>query len=139
MSDDAISRNDNRSTTPHNSAFTGYISGDWADVDQPVAMERVQVPFCAERRRALSAQFAGNTLVIPAGPVTGSLVRHASPLYRAHFPRSRITPWAPILFPIRCLSSLRTGLITTPRCTTVFPLDAARKSSIPTPTSVNSG
>ena len=92
MSDDAILRNDNRSTTPHNSAFHGYISGNWADVDQPVAVPRVQVPFCAERRRALSAQFSGHTLVIPAGPVLVRSYDTHHP-YRAHSAFTYYTGW----------------------------------------------
>lgn len=83
MSDDAISRNDNRSTTPHNSAFHGYISGDWANVERPSTVQREQVPFCVERRRALSAEFVGQTLVFPAGPVLVRSYDTHHP-YRAH-------------------------------------------------------
>ena len=92
MSDDAISRNANRSTTPHNSAFHGYISGDWAKVDQPVAVQRDQVPFCAERRRALSAEFAGHTLVFPAGPMLVRSYDTHHP-YRAHSAFTYFTGW----------------------------------------------
>ena len=92
MSDDAISRNDNRSTTPHNSAFHGYISGDWAHVEQPVAAQRTQVPFCAERRRALSSEFVGHTLVFPAGPMLVRSYDTHHP-YRAHSAFTYYTGW----------------------------------------------
>ena len=92
MSDDAISRNENRSTTPHNSAFHGYISGQWGNVQQPVAVERTQAPFCAERRRALSADFAGQTLVIPAGPMLVRSYDTHHP-YRAHSAFTYYTGW----------------------------------------------
>lgn len=92
MSDDAISRNANRSTTPHNSAFHGYISGDWAIVDQPAAVRRDQVPFCDERRRALSAEFAGHTLVFPAGPMLVRSYDTHHP-YRAHSAFTYYTGW----------------------------------------------
>jgi len=92
MSDNATSRNENRSTTPHNSAFHGYISGEWATVDQPVAVERAQVPFCTERRRALSAEFAGQTLVIPAGPMLVRSYDTHHP-YRAHSAFTYYTGW----------------------------------------------
>jgi len=92
MSDDAISRNANRSTTPHNSAFHGYISGDWAKGDQVVANQRPQVPFCAERRRALSSEFTGHTLVFPAGPqLVRSYDTHHP--YRAHSAFTYYTGW----------------------------------------------
>jgi Xaa-Pro aminopeptidase len=92
MSDDAISRNANRSTTPHNSAFHGYISGDWAKGDQVVANQRPQVPFCVERRRALSAEFTGHTLVFPAGPqLVRSYDTHHP--YRAHSAFTYYTGW----------------------------------------------
>lgn len=67
MTDDATTRNENRSTLPDESAFKAYVSGNWADRERPTARVREQVPFCVERRRALSAEFAGKTLVIPAG------------------------------------------------------------------------
>ncbi len=83
MSDDAVTRNENRSTTPENSAFHGYISGDWAESAPVAATPREQVPFCATRRAALASEFAGHTIVIPAGPM---LVRSCDTHhpYRAH-------------------------------------------------------
>ncbi|CAB4628167.1 unannotated protein [freshwater metagenome] len=92
MSDDAISRNENRSTTPHNSAFHGYISGDWGDLPRAVAIQRAQAPFCAERRRALSADFAGHTLVIPAGPILVRSYDTHHP-YRPHSAFTYYTGW----------------------------------------------
>jgi len=92
MSDDAISRNDNRSTTPHNSAFHGYISGQWANVPRSAVVQREQAPFCAERRRALSAEFAGHTLVFPAGPMLVRSYDTHHP-YRAHSAFTYYTGW----------------------------------------------
>jgi len=79
MTTDATERNVNRSTTPENSAFHAFISGDWADAPAAVAAPREQVPFCAVRRAALSRTFTGFTIVVPAGPM---LVRS----YDTHFP-----------------------------------------------------
>jgi Xaa-Pro aminopeptidase len=79
MTKDATPRNVNRSTTPENSAFHAFISGDWADAPETVVAVREQVPFCAVRRDSLSAAFTGQTLVFPAGPM---LVRS----YDTHFP-----------------------------------------------------
>lgn len=67
MSEDAEKRNENRSTLPEESAFRSYVSGNWADRERPTPRVREQVPFCAERRRVLSAEFPGKTLVLPAG------------------------------------------------------------------------
>jgi Xaa-Pro aminopeptidase len=92
MSDDAISRNDNRSTTPHNSAFHGYISGEWGKVERPAVKQRAQVPFCAKRRRALSAEFVGHTLVFPAGPMLVRSYDTHHP-YRAHSAFTYYTGW----------------------------------------------
>ncbi len=92
MTDDAIARNDNRSTTPENSAFHGYISGDWARARERSVTQRVQVPFCAERRRALSAKFAGHTLVFPAGPVLVRSYDTHHP-YRAHSAFTYYSGW----------------------------------------------
>jgi Xaa-Pro aminopeptidase len=79
MTKDATPRNVNRSTTPENSAFHAFISGDWADAPETVVVAREQVPYCAVRRASLSAAFTGHTLVFPAGPM---LVRS----YDTHFP-----------------------------------------------------
>lgn len=79
MTTDATERNVNRSTTPENSAFHAFISGDWADAPETIAAPREQVPFCATRRAALSPAFTGHTLVFPSGPM---LVRS----YDTHFP-----------------------------------------------------
>jgi Xaa-Pro aminopeptidase len=93
MSDDAVNRNANRSTTPENSAFHGYISGDWADNPAPRATRRDQSPYCAARRSRISAEFVGHTLVFPAGPqLVRSYDTHHP--YRAHSAFSYFTGWA---------------------------------------------
>ena len=92
MSDDATQRNENRSTLPEESAFTAYVSGDWADREHPAARVREQVPFCVERRRELSAAFVGKTLVIPAGQwLVRSYDTHHP--YRAHSSFTYYTGW----------------------------------------------
>jgi len=92
MTEDTENPNANRSTLPTESAFRSYISGDWADEARPSPREREQVPFCVERRRALSAEFTGLTLVIPAGP---SLVRayDTHHPYRAHSTFTYYSGW----------------------------------------------
>ncbi len=92
MTEESHNPNANRSTLPAESAFRSYISGDWADSPRPPARMREQVPFCVERRRALSAEFAGLTLVVPAGP---SLVRayDTHHPYRAHSTFTYYTGW----------------------------------------------
>lgn len=92
MSEDKAPRNENRSTLPTESAFRSYISGNWADSPRPAARVREQVPFCVERRRALSAEFAGRTLVIPAGQwLVRSYDTHHP--YRAHSAFTYFTGW----------------------------------------------
>ncbi|MFM6967382.1 MAG: aminopeptidase P family protein [Microbacteriaceae bacterium] len=92
MSDDAAQRNENRSTLPTDSAFKAYVSGDWADRERPAARVREQVPFCVERRRALSAAFTGRTLVLPAGQwLVRSYDTHHP--YRAHSSFAYYTGW----------------------------------------------
>lgn len=92
MSDDAEKRNSNRSTLPDESAFRSYVSGNWADRERPVARIREQVPFCVLRRRALSEQFPGMTLVIPAGQwLVRSYDTHHP--YRAHSSFTYYTGW----------------------------------------------
>ena len=92
MTEESNNPNANRSTLPAESAFRSYISGDWADSPRSPARMREQVPFCVERRRALSAEFAGLTLIIPAGP---SLVRayDTHHPYRPHSTFTYYTGW----------------------------------------------
>lgn len=92
MTDDAAKRNANRSTLPVDSAFRSFVSGDWAERDRPTPRVREQVPFCVERRRALSAEFAGKTLVIPAGRwMVRSYDTHHP--FRAHSSFTYYTGW----------------------------------------------
>ena len=92
MSDDAEKRNENRSTLPTDSAFRAFVSGDWAETDRPTPRLREQVPFCVERRRTLSVEFSGKTLVIPAGPwLVRSYDTHHP--YRAHSSFTYYTGW----------------------------------------------
>ena len=92
MSDDAAQRNENRSTLPADSAFKAYVSGNWAEREQPAARLREQVPFCVERRRALSAAFPGKTLVLPAGQAQVRSYDTHNP-YRAHSSFAYYSGW----------------------------------------------
>ena len=92
MTDDAVTRNANRSTTPHNSAFHAYVSGNWAENPMPAPVQRAQVPWCARRRDALSAEFRGTTVVLPAGPMISRSYDTFHP-YRAHSAFSYYTGW----------------------------------------------
>ena len=71
MSDDQqlAERGANRSHRPDSAAFKAFIRSGWADREPaPVAAAPV-APYAAERRRAVSARFPGERLVIPAGPL----------------------------------------------------------------------
>ncbi len=92
MTDDAVTRNANRSTTPQNSAFHTYISGNWADTPALDPTQREQGSWCARRRDVLSAAFAGNTVVLPAGPMISRSYDTFHP-YRAHSAFSYYTGW----------------------------------------------
>ena len=92
MSEDASKRNENRTTLPAESAFRAYVSGDWADREREAPRVREQVPFCVERRRQLSAEFPGKTLVIPAGQwLVRSYDTHHP--FRAHSAFTYFTGW----------------------------------------------
>ncbi|RWZ64716.1 aminopeptidase P family protein [Labedella populi] len=59
--------NSNRSTTPQSSRFQDYVSSGWADRDDALPELREAARFAAERRRAVSAAFLGERVVLPAG------------------------------------------------------------------------
>jgi len=63
------SRGSNRSQRPTSAAFRGFISERWGGTNAPVPARADVAPFAAARRERLSAQFPGERLVIPAGPL----------------------------------------------------------------------
>ena len=84
--------NENRSTTPKSGTFKDYIFGGWADRPEPRPKPRTQTPHAADRRARISAQHAGERLVIPAGPAKTRSNDTDYP-YRAHSAFSYLTGW----------------------------------------------
>lgn len=62
-------RNDNRSQRPDSDAFKSFMASGWAapPAERPAPSD--VAPHAARRRRAVSEKFAGERLVIPAGPL----------------------------------------------------------------------
>lgn len=60
-------RVDNRSQKPTSDAFKRFMGSNWAPAEAPLVMPDASSPYAARRRKALSAEFAGERLVIPAG------------------------------------------------------------------------
>lgn len=60
-------RVDNRSRRPSSDAFKAFMGSNWAPVDDDQVVADAVAPFAAGRRAALSAQYPGERLVIPAG------------------------------------------------------------------------
>ncbi len=61
------SRGDNRSQRPSSDAFRNFVTSGWAPRAEAGAAPGKFAPFTAARRAALSADFAGQRLVMPAG------------------------------------------------------------------------
>ncbi|WP_430592567.1 aminopeptidase P family protein [Humidisolicoccus flavus] len=84
---------ENRSTTPASNAFSEHISSGWAErVETIPAAPRAGAQAAATRRDRLSVQFAGTTLVIPAGPRKQRANDTDYP-FRAHSAFSYLTGW----------------------------------------------
>lgn len=62
-------RVNNRSQKPTSQAFKEFMGSNWAPASTPLVMPDSSAPFAAKRRAALSAQYPGERLVIPAGPL----------------------------------------------------------------------
>ena len=93
MSDAQPSNAENRSTTPYSEEFQNFISGNWAERTPATTSAREQAAYAATRRAHLSAEFAGITLVIPAGNPKQRSNDTDYP-YRAHSAFSYYTGWA---------------------------------------------
>lgn len=61
-------RVNNRSQKPESEAFRKFMASDWAPATQDLPVRDDVADFAARRRRAISEQFTGERLVIPAGP-----------------------------------------------------------------------
>ncbi|MET1051885.1 MAG: aminopeptidase P family protein [Mycetocola sp.] len=82
----------NRSTTPASSQFQDFIRSNWADRVDELPAPRAQAAFAADRRARVSAAFAGERLVIPAGSMKQRSNDTDYP-YRAHSAFSHLTGW----------------------------------------------
>ena len=63
-----VARNENRSQRPESDAFKAFMAQQWAPKPTELPAEAEVAPHAAKRRRAISDQFPGERLVIPAGP-----------------------------------------------------------------------
>ncbi|MDA3803502.1 aminopeptidase P N-terminal domain-containing protein [Clavibacter sp. CT19] len=82
----------NRSTTPASTAFSDFVSTNWADREEVDPPAREQAPFAADRRRRLSALHVGTRLVIPAGRLKQRSNDTDYP-FRAHSAFAHLTGW----------------------------------------------
>ena len=62
-------RVNNRSQRPSSDAFKAFMASNWAPSSQEVPLRDDVAGYAAARRRAISAQFKGERLVLPAGPL----------------------------------------------------------------------
>ena len=83
---------ENRSTTPVSSHFRDFIGSGWAQRDELEPAQRPAASFTPSRRDRLSATFAGERLVIPAGALTARS-NDTDYAYRAHSDFSYLTGW----------------------------------------------
>jgi Xaa-Pro aminopeptidase len=82
----------NRSTTPASTAFSDFVSANWADREEVDPPARAQAPYAADRRRRLSALHVGTRLVIPAGTLKQRSNDTDYP-FRAHSAFAHLTGW----------------------------------------------
>jgi Xaa-Pro aminopeptidase len=62
-------RVNNRSQRPTSDAFKEFMGSQWAPAESPLVMPDTSAPFAAKRRKALSEQYEGERIVVPAGPL----------------------------------------------------------------------
>src|SRR5690625_2487827 len=67
MSENLRERGSARSQRPSSEAFRKFIAAGWEPRSLETPEQRESAPYAAERRAAISAQFPGERLVIPAG------------------------------------------------------------------------
>ena len=83
---------ENRSTTPISEAFRDFIQTGWTDFRSEPASPLPHVPLVQARREAVSAAFAGVTLIIPAGS-TKVRSNDTDYPYRPHTAFAYLTGW----------------------------------------------
>ncbi|NHI17300.1 aminopeptidase P family protein [Microbacterium excoecariae] len=89
--EDGADTNTNR-RQPYPQGFLDTIGTGWAARDETLPPERPQAPFALARRAALSAQFTGKRLVIPAGGFAQRSNDTDFP-FRAHSAFAHLTGW----------------------------------------------
>ncbi|MDQ0825045.1 Xaa-Pro aminopeptidase [Arthrobacter sp. B2I5] len=62
-------RVNNRSQRPSSNAFKAFMASNWAPSSQELPERDAVAGYAASRRKAISALFSGERLVIPAGPL----------------------------------------------------------------------
>lgn len=85
-------RDANRSTTPESEGFKSFIGGGWAERDETLPSPREQASYAAARRAKVSAAFAGQRLVIPAGDMK-QRANDTEYAFRAHSAFAHLTGW----------------------------------------------
>jgi Xaa-Pro aminopeptidase len=82
----------NRSTTPLSETFKTYISDNWAERTDVAPAPREQAPFAAARRLALSHNYVGKRLIVPAGAAKVR-TNDTDYAYRPHSAFAHLTGW----------------------------------------------
>ncbi len=84
--------NSNRSTTPQSDAFVEYLSTQWADRPETLPEAWPVAVHAAARRRAFSAYFPGERVVVAAGAMK-QRSNDTFYQYRAHSAFAHLTGW----------------------------------------------
>ncbi|WP_200329343.1 aminopeptidase P family protein [Leucobacter sp. L43] len=84
--------NSNRSTTPQSDAFVEYLSTQWADRPETLPEAWPVAVHAAARRRAFSAHFPGERVVVAAGAMK-QRSNDTFYQYRAHSAFAHLTGW----------------------------------------------
>ncbi|CAN5284849.1 aminopeptidase P family protein [soil metagenome] len=82
----------NRSTLPTESAFTEYISAQWAEAPENLPQMREHAEYAAARRAKISALHPGKRLIVPAGDLK-TRSNDTEYAYRAHSAFAHLTGW----------------------------------------------
>ncbi len=90
--DEAKPAQQNRSTTPISEAFKEFIQTGWATAPETLREPLEQAAWAAIRREKLSAEFAGITVIIPAG-TTKQRSNDTDYPFRPHTAFTYLTGW----------------------------------------------
>jgi len=82
----------NRSTLPTATAFTQYISGQWAQTPETLPPPREHASYAAKRRARISAMHPSKRLILPAGDLK-TRSNDTEYAYRAHSAFAHLTGW----------------------------------------------